>query len=151
VLRSVSAMKLGGHIQSVHSMPASVTQDVTTDLGTCTVRVQQLGGCFIARLTGEIDACSASSLQRSLCGLADLGHVVVDLSRVTFLDSLAVQALAEADKRTVARGTSIHLTGACGTVLKVLKITHLDALLDHHRDIADALEAALASRAKSSV
>lgn len=133
-------------MQNIRGEWPSASHDALPPGGAHSIRVHRLGGCFIARLTGEVDASSARDLQRHLCGIADLGHLVVDLSGVTLLDSAAVAALAAAHQRTMARGTSIHLAGARGAVLKVLEVTHLDERLDHHDDVADAVEAALTAR-----
>ncbi|MGH8823502.1 MAG: STAS domain-containing protein [Jiangellaceae bacterium] len=112
----------------------------------CTLRVRQLGGCMIARLAGEIDASNAVALGGHLSVLVEHGHIVIDLSDVDFLDSMALGALITVHKRAVERGTSIRLAGASGITLRVLKITRLDVHLDHYEHVADAVEAALGAR-----
>ncbi|HYF45431.1 MAG TPA: STAS domain-containing protein, partial [Acidimicrobiales bacterium] len=49
--------------------------------------------------------------------------LVVDLGRVTFLDSSGVHALIEADRRARAGGGRLHLHGAAPCVEKVLDLT----------------------------
>jgi anti-sigma B factor antagonist len=127
-------------------LPSTLPVPDSAVLGSCWLRSQQLGGCVIVRLGGEIDLSNSAALRRHLSTLADVAHVVVDLSRVGFLDSTALGALIAARQRADARGTTIHLAGACGIALRVLQITGLDVHLDHYDNVADGVGAALAIR-----
>jgi anti-anti-sigma factor len=119
----------------------------TVALGTCELRTYQLAGCVVVRPAGEIDLSNTDALRGHLFSLVERGHVVVDLSDVSFLDSTALGVLITVRKRAADRGTSVHLAGAHGTALRVLEITGLDVHLRHHDHVADAIEAALFARA----
>lgn len=106
-------------------------------------RVQRVGGCAIYRPVDEIDLAESSTLREQLCGLVESAHIVVDLSRVTFLDCSGLGALVAASNSATSAGTSVHLAGAAGLVRRVLNLTMLDVHLDHHDDIVDAVESAL--------
>jgi hypothetical protein len=56
------------------------------------IRVQNAQGPAVVRLAGEIDLSNASRLQDQLIVLVERGHVVVDLSEVTFIDSTGLSA-----------------------------------------------------------
>lgn len=104
---------------------------------------QDLRGCTIGRPAGEIDLSNAQHLEERLCALIANGHLVVDLSRVSFLDSTALSAMIVAYRKGQVVGHSLRLAAAHGTVRRVLEITQLDTVLEHHDDVGDAVEAAL--------
>jgi anti-anti-sigma factor len=106
-------------------------------------RSQELKGCVISRLAGEVDMTRAGDLEGHLCSVVEQGHVVVDLSRVTFLDSTALGAMIVAYRRANVLGHSVRLAGATGPVRTMLETTRLSAVLEHHDDVGDAVEAAL--------
>jgi anti-anti-sigma factor len=111
------------------------------------IRVQNAHGPAIVRLTGEIDLSNAARLQDQLSLLVEQGHVVVDLSEVTFIDSTGLTAFIIGHRRASAAGTGLHLAGASGTVQRLLELTQLDRHLDHHVGLAGALAAAGAADA----
>lgn len=109
------------------------------------IRDQHVGQCFIVRLSGEFDIASASHLEGHLCGLVEQGHVVVDLSKVQFVDSAVLRAMILAQRRATVLGHGLHLARAQGTVRQLLEITRLDKYLDAFDDVGDAIETALAT------
>ena len=109
------------------------------------IRVQNVDGFAVVRLTGEIDLSNATRLQDQLSLLVEQSHVVVDLSEVTFIDSTGLSALIVSHRRATTAQTGLHLGGATGTVQRLLELTQLDRHLDHHAALAGALEAAGAS------
>ena len=121
----------------------------TVALGTCELRTYQLAGCVVVRPAGEIDLSNTDALRGHLCSLVERGHVVLDLSGVSFLDSTALGVLITVRRHAADHGTSVHLAGAYGTALRVLEITGLDVHLRHHDHVADAIEAALFARART--
>lgn len=121
----------------------------TVMLGACELRIHQLADCIVVHPAGEIDLSNSDALRSHLGDLVDRGHVVLDLSGLSFLDSTALGALITVRRRAAVRGTSLHLAGAYGTALRVLQITGLDVHLMHHDHVADALEAALGAHARS--
>lgn len=94
-------------------------------------------------LEGEIDHQSVPGLTRALSP-ADTaaGHrVVVDLSRVTFMDSSGVNALISAFHTTQAAQGWLRLAGARGAVLRTLQLVGLDTFVPCHPTLEDALAA----------
>ena len=96
-------------------LPALPASEVAM-LGACELRIQQLEGCIVVRPVGEIDLSNSDALGDRLDDLVDRGHVVLDLSGLSFLDSTALAALITVRKRAAGRGTSLHLAGAFGYV-----------------------------------
>jgi anti-sigma B factor antagonist len=109
------------------------------------IRVQNAQGPAVVRLAGEIDLSNVSRLQDQLIVLVERGHVVVDLSEVTFIDSTGLSAFIVGHRRATAAGTGMHLAGATGTVRRLLGLTQLDRHLDHHDVLDGALQAAEAA------
>ena len=83
-------------------------------------------------LRGEIDLGSAPIVRASLDGAVAESHPVVevDLAGVTFMDSSGLGALAAAHQALVAAGRQLVVTGAQGTVRRVLSISGLDQAVD---------------------
>lgn len=103
---------------------------------------QDLGGCTIARLSGEIDMSNAERVRNLLSASIGQGSVVVDLSQVRFMDSAGLSAVIVAYRHGQPRH-ALRLAGAQGAVRRVLEISQLDIVLEHYDDVGDAVEAAL--------
>jgi anti-anti-sigma factor len=78
-------------------------------------------------VSGEVDLAAAPELRTCLAELADVGvrHLVVDLRRVTFLDSTGVGVLVAAARRLGGADPAGSLRLACTDerVLRVLRLT----------------------------
>ncbi len=107
------------------------------------ITTQDLGGCTIARLVGEVDLSNAERVKSMLSESIGQGNVVIDLSRVTFMDSTGLSAMIVAYRRGQGAQHTLRLAGAQGPVRRVLEISQLDIVLEHHDDVGDAVEAAL--------
>ncbi|HEU4540271.1 MAG TPA: STAS domain-containing protein [Jiangellaceae bacterium] len=107
------------------------------------IQAQDLRGCVIVRPVGEVDLSNASTLEARLCALIERGHMVVDLSQVTFLDSTGLSVMIVVHRRGRALGHTLRLSGAQDPVRRVFEITQLDTVLECHDDVGDAVEAAL--------
>src|SRR3954454_8285511 len=77
--------------------------------------------------SGEIDALTAPQLGRRLLGVVEDGktHVVVDLSRVTFLDSTGIGVLLNALRSLVRRSGRLVLVCPTKRVLRPFEVTGL--------------------------
>jgi anti-sigma B factor antagonist len=112
------------------------------------LRTRTVDGCLVVEVGGEVDMSSAPTLRDHLLGHIVFGEpcVVVDLSDVGFMDSTGLSALVVAYRQAGEVGSSLFLAGAQPAIRRLLKITQLDALLEHRDDVADAVAAAQASR-----
>jgi anti-anti-sigma factor len=80
---------------------------------------------------GSIDLDTVDLLRTALLQTVDrYEHVECDLGEATFLSAAGVTALIEARARAVARGHAFSLSGARGAVLRVLRISNLDQMMD---------------------
>jgi anti-sigma B factor antagonist len=85
------------------------------------------GDWGVLLVSGEVDLAAAPELRTCLAELADVGvrHLVVDLRRVTFLDSTGVGVLVAAARRLGGADPAGSLRLACTNerVLRVLRLT----------------------------
>ena len=77
--------------------------------GALAITVRSERGVVIAAVTGEIDISTVPQLQVRLFELADGGGtLIVDLNRVTFIDSAGLGALVGTARRAAEHGGSLH-------------------------------------------
>jgi anti-sigma B factor antagonist len=80
---------------------------------------------------GDLDLASAPSLKWALADLqsAESRNVVVDLSRVSFIDSTALGVLVGAQR---SLGSSVRLAIVCNeeNVLRIFELTGLDGMFE---------------------
>lgn len=67
--------------------------------------------------------------------------VVIDMSKVEFLDSSGLGAIVAVLKALTPAGKSIALTGLTETVAKVFRLTRMDRVFTIHEDVGAALGA----------
>lgn len=92
----------------------------------------------------RIDAAVAIQFKDRMRELTDDGppHVVLDLSRVNFLDSSGLGAVVAAMKQVNA-GRRLELAGLTPTVQKVFRLTRMDTVFTIHPS-AETVEAGYA-------
>lgn len=92
------------------------------------VAIEDVEGWRVLRLAGEIDVATAPRLRDRLVQIVTEGtpHLVVDLSGVSFIDSMGLGALVSGLKRARAHDGDLRLAGPGEHVAKVLSITRLD-------------------------
>lgn len=90
---------------------------------------------------GEIDALTAPQLGSRLLSLVNDGKtgVVVDLSRVTFIDSTAIGVILNALRALGARSGRLVLVCPTERILRPLEVTGLTERLPIARSVEDAL------------
>jgi stage II sporulation protein AA (anti-sigma F factor antagonist) len=108
-----------------------------------TVDVQRpQSGLAVVSASGEIDLSTVPALETALLEAqsAALATLIVDLDRVTFLDSSGISALVAAHKRANAAGTGLRIISSARAVRRPLELVGLDAVLK----LFDSYDAALA-------
>jgi len=107
-----------------------------------TYRVFDDEGIVNVVLDGEIDLSRAAELGHALTKALALRPrvvVVVDLERVSFLDSTGINSLVNAARDAEAVQSRLVVRNAAGIVRKVLDITGIGALLDETDDDDNAI------------
>ena len=91
------------------------------------VTIRRERGIAIVEVTGDIDMSTVAELRERLSGLADSGQpLIVDLNRVTFIDSTGLGALVAAARRAAAHGGSLHAVCSRPQTRKLLWLTGVD-------------------------
>jgi anti-sigma B factor antagonist len=110
-----------------------------------------LGDHTVLEVGGEVDVYTAPRLRERLVELVEQGarHVVVDLSRVEFLDSTGLGVLVGALKRLRAAGGTLGLVCAHERLLKIFRITALDRVFALYDTVEAATSATDADAAPS--
>jgi len=101
----------------------------------------------IAAVTEEIDISTVAQLRERLFELADSGGtLIVDLNRVTFIDSAGLAALVGTARRAAAHGGSLHAVCSRPQTRKLLWMTGVDRRIPLAATVDGALMFQAASR-----
>ncbi len=87
----------------------------------------QQGSVTVVQISGEINISTSPEL-RKLFEKEALKKIVVDLEKVTYIDSSGLATLVEILKRTKNQGGSLGLSGMSDKVKSLFEITKLDKL-----------------------
>ncbi len=98
-------------------------------------------GYALVTVAGEVDVATAPQLRDRLDAAIDRGPstLVVDLLRVSFLDSTALGVLIGAHKRCDAGTTSMRIVLTEPRIMKVFEITSLNELFAIYATRAEAV------------
>ena len=97
----------------------------------------------VLEVGGEIDVYTAPTLRARLVALVDAGatSIIVDLSRVEFLDSTGLGVLVGGLKRVRAHDGSLDLVCTQERILKIFRITGLTKVFGIHNTVDEAIAA----------
>lgn len=111
------------------------------------IAVRHERGVVIAAVTGDIDVSTVSGLRETLFELADTGQtLIVDLNKVTFIDSAGLGALVGAYRQAAARGGGLHAVCSGPQPRRLLWLTGVDRRIPLSATVDDALKSLDASR-----
>ncbi len=94
-----------------------------------TVEVTHAQLPVVVRCRGGLDFAYADKLREVLAGITDR-EVVVDLCRLTFVDSTGLSVLVTARRTLQDVGGTMSIRGACGLVRRVFQAAELADVLD---------------------
>ncbi len=96
------------------------------------VEVNEIDGTIVLRLEGELDTATARELRTAVATAmaTDATAVVLDLARLSFIDSTGIAVFLAACHQAESHGRSFTLRHPSRMVLKVLHLTGVDRLLD---------------------
>ncbi|HSV67957.1 MAG TPA: STAS domain-containing protein [Mycobacteriales bacterium] len=82
-------------------------------------------------VAGEVDLATAGELRQAAFIALDAGatELIIDLYKVTFLDSTGLAVLVALNNQTTDTGAHLTVRGSSPRVLKVMRITGLDKVL----------------------
>jgi anti-sigma B factor antagonist len=83
----------------------------------------------LVRVSGELDLATSGVIESDLLRLIHEGlgrRLILDLSRLTFLDSTGLRALWRTRQHAQMAGAQLFISAASDAVMRVLKVTKLD-------------------------
>ncbi|MEU0877132.1 STAS domain-containing protein [Lentzea sp. NPDC005914] len=110
------------------------------------VETEQRDNAVILRVAGEVDSYTAPVLQEHLAAAFSEAArhkyaVVLDMTGVSFLASTGLSALVEYHTRGEDQGIALRIVAPAGSVLRALRATMLNDLLELHATLPEALAA----------
>jgi len=91
------------------------------------IHVHVEGDMQIFELTGSLDIATSPTVRAALTSASERGdhRLIVDLTRIEFLDSTGLGALIGAQRRAKEFGGEVRLIAKEGQILRLLRITGL--------------------------
>lgn len=114
---------------------------MTTEQLTIDISTDERTGTQIYRLRGYLDLATAASVRAALVEAAGAGKhdIVVDLTKLEFLDSTGLGALIGAHRRAIENGGAVRLVVGEGAIARLLNITGLMRVFAVYATLEDAL------------
>ena len=103
------------------------------------IEQQQYGEVTVLKPQGPVIGTGVDQLAGQIAKVleGDCRAIVLDTSRVTFVDSRGLEALVDATEELIRHGQVLKLAGANETLKEVLELTELASLFEQFDD-ADA-------------
>jgi anti-anti-sigma factor len=107
------------------------------------LRSSRVGDALVVAIVGEIDMATAPEVTREISGGHDgARRVIVDLSKVTFLDSSALNAFVHSQRSLAEDDIGFRIVSPSDQAVRsVFEITHLTAPLSVVDSLDEALDA----------
>ena len=98
------------------------------------------GPFVVISLTGEVDMNYSPQARRQILDhLDERSHVLVDLSKVSYIDSSGVASLVEGLQKAKSNQLRFGLVGASRASMMVLRLSRLDRVFPLYGSLEDAL------------
>ena len=102
--------------------------------------INHVGAVAVLSLSGDIDLQHAPKVRKGLLdAVGERRDVVVDLARVSYIDSSGIACLVEAFQTARRNGTGFALAGVSPAALRVLELARLDKVFTIHPSVDTAL------------
>jgi anti-anti-sigma factor len=98
-------------------------------------------GCLVVQICGELDIATAPELREQLLAILNrqtTSRLILDLSKLEFMDSSGVAVLIDTDRRARLLGGSVALVAPQRSVSRVLQICGVDRCLPIFTDVSAA-------------
>jgi anti-sigma B factor antagonist len=106
-----------------------------------TVATEESGRTRIVLAAGEVDAFAAPDLVSAFLEINGATHVLVDLTRVSFMDSTALGAIVRNVRELGEDGAVVRVVLPSGSARRIFEITTLDRVLPVARSRDEGLAA----------
>jgi len=105
------------------------------------IHVHVHGGMNVFELTGSLDIATSPTVRAALVEASERGdhRLIVDLSKVDFLDSTGLGAMIGAQRRAKEFDGDVRLVAKEGQILRLLRITGLMKVFAVYATLDDAV------------
>ncbi|MDO8589142.1 MAG: STAS domain-containing protein [Armatimonadota bacterium] len=103
--------------------------------------IREHNGLRILDVIGEIDVYTAPQFKESVNNVIASGqrHLIINMERVTYMDSSGFGTLLSATKRLRPDGGTVNLVKCNSPITRMLRITKLDTIFGTYSSEEDAL------------
>ena len=103
----------------------------------------EVGGIKVLDVAGEIDVYTAPQFKDAVNNIINSGekHLVINMARVTYMDSSGFGTLLSAIKRLRPQGGTVNLVQCNSAIDRILRITRLNTVFTTFDDVSDAVKA----------
>lgn len=104
--------------------------------------LREIAGKQVLDVVGEIDVYTAPKFKAAVNDILASGqkHLVVNMARVTYMDSSGFGILLSATKRLRPNGGTVNLVKCTPAIDRILRITRLDTIFSVHDSVETAVE-----------
>ena len=104
--------------------------------------VREEAGYSVVELAGDVDLSCSPELRATILESLERGrNLLIDLAKVTYIDSSGVASLVEGYQTAKKRKLRFGLVGVSDAALSVLKLARLDKVFPIHATVKDRLKA----------
>jgi anti-sigma B factor antagonist len=102
----------------------------------------QKSAIALMRVSGEVDLQTGPSLRTALQRITDDGHhhIVVDMTRVPYVDSFALGVMVDTQRRLKERGGDLYLAHVPPFVMRAFEITRLVRIFNVVSTVDEAIQ-----------
>jgi anti-sigma B factor antagonist len=106
------------------------------------IHVHVLDDIEVFELTGSLDIATSPTVRAALTSASERGghQLIVDLTRVDFLDSTGLGALIGGQRRAREFGGEVRIVAKEGQILRLLRITGLLKVFSVYPTLEDAVK-----------
>jgi anti-sigma B factor antagonist len=102
-----------------------------------TITRRDRGDAALLEFAGELDLAAADEVERAVRECGEAPVLILDLARVTFMDSTGLRLVLEADARARASGRRCIVVRGNGAVHRVITQSMLESRLDVVEQLSD--------------
>jgi anti-anti-sigma factor len=109
------------------------------------IQTEYRGAVLVVRPSGPLAGAEVEAFKTALAGFVreNLGRVVIDASRLPYVDSRGLESLADLAAELSLSGKGLKFCGANDTLRQVLELTGLSPQFEHFEDANSAVRSFL--------
>ncbi len=104
--------------------------------------IREVDGMKVLDVVGEIDVYTAPQFKDAVNSIIDSGqkHLIVNMDRVTYMDSSGFATLLSATRRLRPQGGTVNLVKVSSAIDRILRITRLNTIFGTYDKVETVLD-----------